>query len=391
MDVQFIENFTASINLIQNKEKFILIYSSKNYFIQEFLFELFTSVKKGNYNAAIDEIKYEHQLTEEEINSIKDQVCEVINNITTSKEKKKYINYSVILINENLVNYLSNKLKWLFKKKILILLASISILSSLYFFTKPYHKFNHSEFSNISISETFTIYITIFIILIFHELGHAAATSYFKIKPKEIGFGFYLIFPVLFANVTEIWKLTRDKRIIVNFAGIYFQLLFNILLIGVLIFFPDKSFFIMKIFKVNTFIALYSLIPFIRNDGYWIYSDYFDLQNLNQKSNSIPYQLLKKALNNESMSNLNFPLIIYSIGNYIFLGYIIWKFFILIPLAINELIDKLNNNSLKIVLLDHFGIILKILMCLFFTYLIAKTATTWFKETFKKSKNEKYI
>ncbi len=52
-------------------------------------------------------------------------------------------------------------------------------------------------------------YPIVFCILMIHEMGHAAAGRRFGIKPKEIGAGLYLIFPVLYTDVTEVWRLSK--------------------------------------------------------------------------------------------------------------------------------------------------------------------------------------
>ena len=57
----------------------------------------------------------------------------------------------------------------------------------------------------------------------FHELGHASACKYFGVRHGGVGFGLYLTFPVLYTDVTEIWKLNRRQRCVVNWAGVYFQ------------------------------------------------------------------------------------------------------------------------------------------------------------------------
>lgn len=57
----------------------------------------------------------------------------------------------------------------------------------------------------------------------FHELGHASACKYFGLHHGGIGFGLYLNFPVLYTDVTEVWKLNRMQRCVVNIAGVYFQ------------------------------------------------------------------------------------------------------------------------------------------------------------------------
>ena len=49
----------------------------------------------------------------------------------------------------------------------------------------------------------------------FHELGHAAACKYFGIRHGGIGFGLYLNFPVLYTDVTEVWKLYNQLEPII--------------------------------------------------------------------------------------------------------------------------------------------------------------------------------
>ncbi len=60
---------------------------------------------------------------------------------------------------------------------------------------------------------------------IFHEFGHVTATEYYGAKQGGIGFGFYLLSPVYFADVTDIWKLKPKQRIIVNVSGVYFEII----------------------------------------------------------------------------------------------------------------------------------------------------------------------
>ena len=55
---------------------------------------------------------------------------------------------------------------------------------------------------------------------LFHELGHASACKHFGIRHGGIGFGLYLNFPVLYTDVTEVWRLRRADRCIVNLGGV---------------------------------------------------------------------------------------------------------------------------------------------------------------------------
>ncbi len=375
-----IDNFVNTLELSDNTEKYTLIYLNKSYYIKKFLYDFFLIAKKKNFNTAINKLKTNNNLSDIEFESLKKSINNVIEEIVNSEESKKYINYSIVLFSKNLVNHFSNKLTWLFHKKIFITLILMSISVSVYiFFFYPLNV----KISNVSILETVASYIIIFTILILHEFGHASSSAYYKIKPEEIGFGFYLIFPVLFANVTKIWKLKRNQRIVVNLAGIYFQLIINILLFIFFILIGSKSSYILSIMKINILVVLYSLIPFIRNDGYWIYSDYFDIQNLNQKSNTFFYQLFKRIIRKDKTVNFSLALIIYSSGNYAFLGYIMYKFILKFPETINEIIYIFNENGAKSILTNHFGLIIKLLIFVFLSSIIYKSIISWFKEILK--------
>ena len=114
MGNKIIEDFAISAELIQNEEKYVLIYLEKNYYIQKFLFDLLISIKHENFNKAINLIQIENKLSEKEINSIKDYLFEIINKIISAEESKKYINFSFVVLNEKRVNYFSDKLKFIF-------------------------------------------------------------------------------------------------------------------------------------------------------------------------------------------------------------------------------------------------------------------------------------
>ncbi|MCU0467433.1 MAG: hypothetical protein MUF58_02445 [Arcicella sp.] len=185
----------------------------------------------------------------------------------------------------------------------------------------------------------FSFYPIIVSILLIHELGHAAASYRFGVKSKEIGFGLYIIFPVLYTDVTEVWRISKIKRVIVNLGGIYFQLLINLgLIYGIYINFGnlDNVSTFRYLIQINIATILINVIPFLKFDGYWLYSDIFAIPNLKQQSTTYFTKLLKWLIPklpfkfNEEAQQVklsNIPLMVYSIGRYIFLAYfMIWAF-----------------------------------------------------------------
>ena len=174
------------------------------------------------------------------------------------------------------------------------------------------------------------------IIIFLHELGHAASAHLFGIKTKRIGFGFYLIFPVMFADVTGVWKLSRIKRSIINLGGIYIQLIINLALIYWIYHSPDlnTTIVIKYLITVNVAMVILNINPFFKFDGYWVYSDLCNLPNLKQQSNAYVTGLLKRIFPrapiqtdpgiSQIMNPKNPFLIAYTFLKYIFIGYVFY-------------------------------------------------------------------
>ena len=116
----------------------------------------------------------------------------------------------------------------------------------------------------------------------FHELGHASACKYFGLHHGGIGFGLYLNFPVLYTDVTEVWKLNRMQRCVVNIAGVYFQSYWLLaLLIAFLLTNNDMLRYLILTMNLS---FLMTLNPFFKFDGYWIASDILGVPNLRARS-----------------------------------------------------------------------------------------------------------
>ncbi len=202
-------------------------------------------------------------------------VFESSNNINQRKKLPGYLSFGFIFFKAQWVSKIVPYLKFLFNKKIAITFLSLSFLTLCFLLYKNY---NNTEEIDILKIAFFFIPISLLCTL-FHELGHATATHYYKAKHGGIGFGLYLYFmPVFFADVTDIWRLKKWERIIVNASGVYFALIFCTILILLSIVVSSKTLF--AIGSALAFKQLYNLLPYLRTDGYWIASDYFNQPNL---------------------------------------------------------------------------------------------------------------
>ena len=106
---------------------------------------------------------------------------------------------------------------------------------------------------------------------IVHEFGHASALRYGGGRPRRIGFGFYLVFPAFFTDVTDSYRLGRWGRVRTGLGGVYFHLLFAVALIGASIAL-GQEFLLLAVVLINVEIVR-QFIPFVRLDGYWVLAD----------------------------------------------------------------------------------------------------------------------
>jgi putative peptide zinc metalloprotease protein len=111
-----------------------------------------------------------------------------------------------------------------------------------------------------------------------HELGHAAAAYRYGCRNTDIGVGWYLIFPVFYADLSESWRCSRRQRLVIDAGGVYFQALAIALLMGAYALWSDPA-LLYACALLNLSLAL-NLNPFLRMDGYWLASDALGVANL---------------------------------------------------------------------------------------------------------------
>ncbi len=209
-------------------------------------------------------------------------------------------------------------LSGLFQRIISAVLILLSALATIFFFctdgASVFSGAYHDTITTFNLGKAIILYACFLVIILFHELGHAAAAYRFGIQPQEIGFGLYFIFPVFYSNVTGIWALPLRERVAVDLAGIYFQLIANIPLL-VLFYMGVYDSVAFVLVTANTIGLLSALNPFLRYDGYWVFSDSFNIPNLHAKSWGIYTSLLKGR---PFPKNSTLPLALYSFFKAVF-------------------------------------------------------------------------
>ena len=221
-------------------------------------------------------------------------------------------------MNSKMARWMAAPFSWMFHSFIFWSL----FVTSLLFLTWLSATFFRFDKALIQADKLILYTVILYSTMLIHEIGHIAACRKFKIQHGEIGFGFYLFFPVLYADVSNIWKLSKYKRIITNLGGIYLELIYAFIL-GIVFLSVDQAVFLYV--AISIFIkCLLQLNPFIRYDGYWVLSDLMNTPNLLPRSR-IYFKQAWKQKSLRDFKTKNILILMYGSANWLLiLGYLIW-------------------------------------------------------------------
>jgi putative peptide zinc metalloprotease protein len=333
------ENFSKTITFSYfGKDKYILHINDERHFIID----------------SIEKSKIELILCRNDEN-LKSALIEKISKIN-NKEKNRIMflsdfQFKKILISQKSMKKVCQPFTFLYNKYILITMPLLlfTALTYFYFFHEPVFFNNKVPFMKLS-------WIIIGFVFFVHEIGHASACLKFGANVSEIGFGITSFFPVMYANISGAWKLSKAQRIIVNLGGIYFQNLMSlIILMCSLIIDTSELYIIGKLIFIST---IFQFFPFHKSDGYWILSDVLSQPNLLQKSRRFFLTLIKNPFSKREKKDFFFLIYYLMLSGimYYFLirmgvryyYYIINIPFFLVDLFKNILENKINNTHFDI-------------------------------------------
>lgn len=334
------------------EESYVLCIGTKRFEISEGIYQI---IKLIDGKRTLSEIASEYSAVRNKIYSTKD-VYAIIHSFlvpygilknTKSDENAQtsnlYFYFQYPIIRTNTVQVVSNVFKILYHPKILIffILFSFVFLLHFCFFVFPVIDFNIYD---ISFQDTILTLMIFGILGIFHELGHSSACAHYGASPGEIGIGLYLRFLVLYSDVTDAWRLPRMQRALVDFGGIYFQLILIPILF--ILYLTTSSGIFLYAILFNYGSALFNLNPIFRFDGYWLFSDMAGVPNLRKRSLEILKYFAKRfILRQEEIAEPVFLRISRKIKSFLFLyGIVSTSFFILFFYKIFFLLPDLITN-----------------------------------------------
>lgn len=190
-----------------------------------------------------------------------------------AQRKQNALFVRMVVIPEKLVNLASKWLVGLYgRTAACLLIAAIIATHGIFYWQNA-----GSLRGTVSASTSITLLLCL-LSVVAHELGHSSALLSAQARPGGIGVGMFLLMPVFFADVSQVWKLPRRSRIMVDLGGIYFQQITFVLfvIIGAV---THAASFRAACLAIDV-MCLLAINPAFRFDGYWVLVDWLEVPKL---------------------------------------------------------------------------------------------------------------
>ena len=180
-----------------------------------------------------------------------------------------------------------HKVKFLGSKKIRNIIYILGFIG-LFFVIQQFENFTKTFLYFFSFKGLMIYFVTLVFVKCLHELGHAYIAKYHGCRVSAIGIAFLVFFPFLYTDTTDAWRLRNHKdRLLINFAGILTELHLALIATFVWGILPEgglksAAFFIATTSWISS-IAI-NVSPFMRFDGYYVFSDWLKAENLQPRS-----------------------------------------------------------------------------------------------------------
>jgi len=187
-----------------------------------------------------------------------------------------------------------------FYSKAFIYFALLVALSGVYFVSRQWDIFVNTFLYFFTLTGALVYLLALIGTKIIHELGHAYMAKHYRCRVPSIGIAFMVMIPMLYSDMSDTWRLNDKKqRIHVAAAGIINELI----LAGICLFawsiLPDGMLrsvcFIVATTSIISSLAI-NLTPFMRFDGYYMLSDWWGIENLQQRSFLLAQWKLRQLL-----------------------------------------------------------------------------------------------
>ena len=156
--------------------------------------------------------------------------------------------------------------------------------AGLYLISRQWDVFSSTFQHFYSLEGALTYAVALVVVKSAHELGHAFTAVRYGCRVPSMGICFLVMFPVLYTDVTDAWRLkSRKQRLVIGGAGVTVELMLACLATFAWPFLaegPAKS-LAFSIATVGWVLSLaINLNPLMRFDGYYLFADALGVDNL---------------------------------------------------------------------------------------------------------------
>lgn len=133
-----------------------------------------------------------------------------------------------------------------------------------------------------------------------HEFGHAFMAKRAGCRVQSMGLAFMVLLPMFYTDVSDAWRVRdRRSRLLIGAGGVLAELLLAVLALLAWSLLPDgplrsAAFMLASATWITT--LLINLNPFMRFDGYFLISDLWGVDNLQQRAFALCRWRLREAL-----------------------------------------------------------------------------------------------
>jgi putative peptide zinc metalloprotease protein len=193
----------------------------------------------------------------------------------------------------------SHWVAWAFSSVFWYVTIAAAVLG-LFLTVRQWDGFVHTITNHFTLSGLFAYALAMMFAKTLHELGHAYTASRHGCRVAHMGVAFLVLWPMLYTDTGEAWKLSRRKdRFQIAAAGIAVELALAAWSTLAWCLAPDGAIRDAFFFLATTSWVLTLTLnasPFMRFDGYFLLSDALDLPNLHERSGSLARTWVRKLL-----------------------------------------------------------------------------------------------
>ncbi|WP_192817689.1 efflux RND transporter periplasmic adaptor subunit [Metapseudomonas furukawaii] len=133
-----------------------------------------------------------------------------------------------------------------------------------------------------------------------HEFGHAFMAKRAGCRVQSMGLAFMVLLPMFYTDVSDAWRVRdRRSRLLIGAGGVLAELVLAVLALLAWSLLPDgplrtSAFMLASATWITTLII--NLNPFMRFDGYFLISDFWGVDNLQNRAFALCRWRLREAL-----------------------------------------------------------------------------------------------